>query len=160
MSIRFPPLRCIECFGPLEYGIAAAPVGDSNLNGAKAHQDKADKDKPVGEVLRQSDGRHLLVSNDAHEAPDEEGSIGKEGDSDDIDYSRQHAAEAGRKVAVEKVDLDMAAHADAHGRTDEDQGYVEVGCNLLRPGEGVIQHVAREELNEDCERHRPEQGQG
>jgi hypothetical protein len=52
--------------------------------------------------------------------------------------------------------VDVPAEPDAHRRTDEHDRDQAVGRDLLGPGEGIVEDIAREELEEDRETHQPE----
>ena len=76
-----------------------------------------------------------------------------------FDRERQIAPERRRQIVVEHVDMDVARHAHAHDGAQEDHDDEAVDGDLLGPGKAVVQDVAREELQEDAERHAPEHGE-
>src|SRR5436305_12193156 len=46
-----------------------------------------------------------------------------------------------------------------HGAADEDDPHQAIACNLFGPRQAVVEHVAREKLQEHDERERPENGE-
>ncbi len=117
------------------------------------HQRESSEDRVEDDALRQVDRDHPLAAHDIGIVPDEPGHVGEEADRHEADAECEHAARERRQQAVEHVDVDVTPRARAHGRAEEDDRDEAVDRDLLRPREAVVQHVAREELEEDGDRH-------
>src|SRR4051794_13087769 len=149
----------VEGLGALQRGIAATPVANRHLQRAQRHQHERQTDRAIDEALRQVDGRHRFTLDQAHEGPDQIGRVGEECRADQVDQGGYHAGRPGREKMEQQIDLDVPPEADAHDRAHEDDDHETIGGDLLGPGEGIVEDVTREELEEDSQRHEPEKRQ-
>src|SRR5690606_28489478 len=79
---------------------------------------------------------------------------------DQVDDGGEHPCDPLGQVFVDDVDLDMAGDAYAQDRPQENHHDKAVNGDFFRPGIGVVENVAREELHEDAGGHQPEHDQG
>ena len=80
---------------------------------------------------------------------------------DEIDEREQRGAQRPRLHHVrEQLDGDMRVAPRHHGAADEHHPHQAIARDLLGPGQAVVEHVAREELQKDDEGERPEHHEG
>src|SRR5258708_3654039 len=149
-------LRSVECAGAIQDRIAAPPVFDGDLDRSCKHHDKAEQHDVVDEALWKFDRRHSLVGHDLNEEPDQPAGVAKERDTDEIDHRRKRPRRQMRQIAEQQIDLNMPRQPHAHGRADKHDAHQAIGRDLLGPGVAVIEDIAGEELQEDAQRHDPE----
>src|SRR5690606_25427876 len=149
-----------ESFRSLEHREAATLVLDEDLDGAQEHHDEACHDGIEDEIARQVDGDHALVRDHRGVAPHQPAGIGEEGDLDQVDNGGEHPCDLRRQIFVDDVDLDMAGDAHTHDRPQKHHHDKAVNGDFFRPGVGIVEDIAREELQEHAGCHQPEHGQG
>ncbi len=152
-TVEFERLR------PLEHRIATPPVLYRDLYRADEHQQEAQEHRDVDRILGKVDRHHALIEDDRGKAPDQIRRVGEKGGAHHVDSGREHPRRPRRQETKQKVDLDVARQPNTHRRAPKHDHHQAIGGDLLGPPVGVVQHVAGEELQEDGERHEPEQRQ-
>src|SRR3954469_2848574 len=153
------PFKTVVGAGTFEDRIALPQMLYGHLHRADEHQHEARQHGVIDVVLGKIDRGHGLVADDLDVDPDQLDGIAEEDDPDQINDSRQSARRDMRQIAVDQIDLDVPRQPHAHRGADEDHADQAVGRDLLGPGITVVEYVAGEELEEDGERHHPEDRQ-
>src|SRR5262249_49892992 len=136
-------------------------VSPDILGLADKHQETSEGDAGVDITHRQIEHRHALEVHALGDRPRHECEQAKKSELDEIDEGQQRRAKrSGLHDVRKQLDGDVRIAPGDHRATDEHDPHQTVARDLLGPGEAVVEHVAREELQKDDEGERPEEHEG
>src|SRR5205809_488836 len=140
-SVRRDLVR--DVVGPAPADLRVAPHVDRL---AHEHAEAAERDAAVDVAHWQIEHGHALQPHTLGDGPGEPGKQAEETELDEINEGKQRGPRESRLHHVgEKLHGNMGVAPRHHDTADEHDPHQPVACDLLRPRETVVEHIAGEE---------------